>query len=153
LDQWILSRLSELQNQVTVSLDNYEIDRATRPFMDFVDDLSTWYIRRSRDRFKNFDEENEDAVFAAQTTKFVLKNLAKLIAPFTPFIAEDIYQKVREENDFESVHLDSWPQLKKADEALALEETTKIINPCERINSICNRINSSYLNCIHSIAP
>ncbi|MFA7193576.1 MAG: class I tRNA ligase family protein [Candidatus Paceibacterota bacterium] len=139
LDQWILSRLSELQNQVTVSLDNYEIDRATRPFMDFVDDLSTWYIRRSRDRFKNFDEENEDAVFAAQTTKFVLKNLSKLIAPFTPFIAEDIYQKVREKNDFESVHLDSWPQLKKSDEKIissmqvlrdtvtrALDERTKV---------------------------
>jgi isoleucyl-tRNA synthetase len=119
LDQWILARLSELKEQVTKSLDNYEIDRATRPFMDFVDDLSTWYIRRSRDRFKN--EESEDAKFAAQTTKFVLKNLAKLMAPFTPFIAEDIYQKVRDENESESVHLEMWPELKKTDAKILSE--------------------------------
>ncbi len=96
LDKWILARLSELEKQITKSLDAYEIDKASRPIMDFVDDLSTWYIRRSRDRFKN--EEDEDAKSAAATTKFVLKNLAKLMAPFTPFIAEDIYLKVRDEN-------------------------------------------------------
>jgi isoleucyl-tRNA synthetase len=137
LDTWIIDRLNQLQNQVTKSLDAYEIDRATRPFMDFVDDLSTWYIRRSRDRFKN--EEDEDAKHAAATTKFVLKELAKTIAPFTPFIAEDIYQKVREEKDPESVHLETWPELKKPDEKIisemqtlretvtrALEERTKV---------------------------
>lgn len=137
LDHWILARLSELKEQVTKSLDNYEIDRATRPFMDFVDDLSTWYIRRSRDRFKN--EESEDAKFAAQTTKFVLKNLAKLMAPFTPFIAEDIFQKVRDDDESESVHLEMWPDLKKPDEKIisemqilrdlvtrSLEERTKV---------------------------
>jgi len=137
LDHWILARLAELKEQVTKSLDSYEIDRATRPFMDFVDDLSTWYIRRSRDRFKN--EESEDAKYAAQTTKFVLKNLAKLMAPFTPFVAEDIYQKVRDENESESVHLEMWPDLKKSDEKIlsemqilrdlvtrSLEERTKV---------------------------
>lgn len=136
LDRWIIARLSELREQVTKSLDVYEIDRAARPFMDFVDDLSTWYIRRSRDRFK--DEENEDAKFAAATTKFVLKELSKLMAPFTPFIAEDIYQKVKEVSDAESVHLDFWPESKKVDEKIisemqilrdtvsrALEERTK----------------------------
>jgi isoleucyl-tRNA synthetase len=136
LDQWILARLSELREQVTKSLDVYEIDRAARPFMDFVDDLSTWYIRRSRDRFK--DEENEDAKFAASTTKFVLKELSKLIAPFTPFVAEDVYQKVRKESDPESVHLDYWPSFTKTNESVisemkilretvtrALEERTK----------------------------
>jgi isoleucyl-tRNA synthetase len=137
LDKWILARLYQLQNQVTKSLDAYEIDRATRPFMDFVDDLSTWYIRRSRDRFKN--EEDEDAKFAASTTKFVLKELAKTIAPFTPFIAEDIYQKIRDEKDCESVHLELWSENKKEDEKIisemqtlrdtvtrALEERTKV---------------------------
>ncbi len=143
LDKWILSRLSELKEQVTNSLDNYEIDRATRPFMDFVDDLSTWYIRRSRDRFKNEssedDQENNDAKFAAATTKFVLKNLSKLMAPFTPFIAEEIYQTLKDEGDVESVHLESWPELQKVDEKIisemqtlretvtrALEERTKV---------------------------
>lgn len=122
LDLWIIARLSELKEQVTKSLDSYEIDRATRPFMDFVDDLSTWYIRRSRDRFK--DEENEDAKHAAVTTKFVLKNLAKLMAPFTPFIAEDIFLKVRDESESESVHLEMWPEFKKVDEKVISEMQT-----------------------------
>lgn len=131
LDTWILSRLSELSSQVTISLDNYEIDRAIRPFMDFVDDLSTWYIRRSRDRFKNSEEKNDDAICAAQTTKFVLFNLSKLLAPFLPFIAEDIYQKLRKDSDPESVHLDIWPNLKKANE--------KIISEMQSLRDIVTR--------------
>ncbi len=122
LDIWILAKLQKLNSEVTKSLENYEIDRATRPFMDFVDDLSTWYIRRSRDRFKN--EESEDARFAASTTKIVLKNLSKLMAPVIPFIAEDVYQKVRNENDPESVHLDTWPTQEKIDEKIISEMET-----------------------------
>lgn len=124
LDQWIISRLGELHADVTNGLENLEIDRAARPIMDFVDDLSTWYIRRSRDRFKGdlavVSEQNKDNVVfanartsstddrqqALQTTKFVLLELTKLIAPFMPFIADDIYLRLGENK--ESVHLENW---------------------------------------------
>ncbi|MBI5742480.1 MAG: class I tRNA ligase family protein, partial [Candidatus Niyogibacteria bacterium] len=84
--------------EVTAGLEGYELDRATRPFVDFIDDLSTWYLRRSRDRF------NE----AAPTLRFVLLELAKLLAPFTPFTAERVWQIMG--GDGRSVHLESWPE-------------------------------------------
>ncbi len=109
LDKWILSRLSELGNEVTSRLDVYELDKATRPFMDFVDDLSTWYLRRSRDRFKSGDET--DKKHALATTRYVLIELSKLFAPFVPFYAEYLYQKVKE-GHVESVHLEKWTEYK-----------------------------------------
>ncbi len=111
LDVWILSRLNELIKDVTENLEKYEIDRASRPFADFIDDISTWYIRRSRDRFKGDDIEDRDK--ALYTTRYVLLGLAKLLAPFMPFIAEDIYLRLKGEK--ESVHLESWPERKKYD--------------------------------------
>jgi isoleucyl-tRNA synthetase len=111
LDQWILSRLNELNSEVTAGMEKYELDKATRPFADFIDDLSTWYLRRSRDRFKG-DDEN-DKVAALDTTHFVLVELAKLLAPFMPFIAEEIYIKL--DGGKESVHLESWPDQGKVD--------------------------------------
>jgi len=112
LDQWILLRLSETIKELTTCLNNYEIDRAVWPIDDFIDDLSTWYIRRSRDRFK---DEGEDKKQALLTTRFVLLETAKLIAPFAPFMAEQIYQKLRKENDLLSVHLEAWPTFELAD--------------------------------------
>ncbi len=111
LDQWILARLHETNKEIGESLDAYLIDKAARPLFDFVDDLSTWYIRRSRDRFKG---EGEDKQHALSTTRFVLKEFAKLSAPFIPFVAEEVYQMVKEENDPESVHLCEWPCFAKA---------------------------------------
>jgi len=111
LDRWIMTRLDELSFEVSRNMDNYEIDRATRPIADFVDDLSTWYLRRSRDRFKG--ENQEDRNFAIAVTKYVLENLAKIYAPFMPFIAEEIWQRVTENNfvdEDKSVHLESFPQ-------------------------------------------
>ncbi|MCK4386697.1 MAG: class I tRNA ligase family protein [Candidatus Pacebacteria bacterium] len=110
LDKWILARLGELTGAVEKNMDNYELDKATRPISDFIDDLSTWYLRRSRDRFKGGDEEDRN--FAIATTKYVLENLAKVFAPFMPFVAEEIWQKVTG-NNFEdenkSAHLEKWP--------------------------------------------
>lgn len=99
LDAWILSRLGEMVREVTLRLDRYELDLAMRPIADFIEDFSVWYIRRSR---KNFSPE---------TTRFVLVTLAKIMAPVTPFVAEQVYQKVKGENGRESVHLESWPNL------------------------------------------
>lgn len=111
LDKWILARLDELVALVTKGFDSYDTIGATRPVRDFVSDFSTWYIRRSRDRFKS--DDLTDKSFAVATTRYVLKTLAQLIAPTMPFIAEDIYVKVKENADPESVHLTTWPELKK----------------------------------------
>ena len=111
LDRWIITRLGRLISDVTKSMDGYDIPKATRPITFFIDDLSTWYLRRSRERFKGEDEKDKAAALA--TTGFVLANLAKLMAPFMPFMAEQIWQKVTG-NDFKnpdrSVHLEEWPE-------------------------------------------
>lgn len=103
LDSWILARYSNLVSEVTVGMESYDMAQATKPFESFVDDLSTWYLRRSREALKDGD------IDAKKTLYFVLKNTAKLIAPFAPFVAEDIWQKLKNENDAESVHLADWP--------------------------------------------
>jgi len=109
LDRWILVRLSELINKTTYAMERYEIDKAIRPIGDFIEDLSVWYIRRSRNRFKNEKSKNDNGVFA--TTRFVLTELVKVMAPFTPFIAEELYGKIITKKDIESVHLSSWPEV------------------------------------------
>ncbi|KKQ26755.1 MAG: Isoleucine-tRNA ligase, partial [Candidatus Nomurabacteria bacterium GW2011_GWA1_37_20] len=84
------------------NLDNYKFLEPTRALRNFIGNFSTWYLRRSRERIKNGDEE------ARQTLYFVLKNLAKLMAPFAPFAAEDIWLKLKTNDDKESVHLAKW---------------------------------------------
>ena len=104
LDRWIMAKLHALVKTVTEEMDNYNTVKAGRPIKNFIDELSTWYVRRSRDRFKGSDEEDKQA--ALRTLHEVLLTLAKLMAPFTPFIAEKIYQELRIK---ESVHLQDWP--------------------------------------------
>jgi isoleucyl-tRNA synthetase len=102
LDKWIVSRLSEVQKQVTGYLDAYDTVRAGKSIIFFIDELSTWYLRRSRDRIKNGDDEAKTAL---ATLAFVLIELSKMLAPFMPFLAEFIY---RDLTGLESVHLTSW---------------------------------------------
>lgn len=101
LDQWILTRLAEVQMQVTAGLEAYALDEATRPFDKFVDDLSTWYLRRSRDRIKDGD------VQALATLAHVLRETAKLLAPFAPFFADWLWMQMGEKD---SVHLAEWTE-------------------------------------------
>ena len=108
LDVWVLIRLKELATEVTRSMDVYELDRATRPIMGFVDDISTWFLRRSRDRFKS--EDPKDRANAMRTTRTVILELSKLIAPSMPFLAEDLYLKITGGLEKESVHLENWPE-------------------------------------------
>jgi len=105
LDKWILARLSELGGEMTKAFDAYELDRAVNPIGLFVDDLSTWYIRRSRERFKSDDKE--ERAEALETTRVILLELSKLLAPIMPFLAEHIYKNISVEK--ESVHLEAWP--------------------------------------------
>jgi len=134
LDKWILIRLNEFHREVTTSLDDFNIYNATRPILDFIDDLSTWYIRRSRDRFKS--EDIEDAVSikdrnnALATTHYVLLNLSKHMAPFVPFFAENIYLKLKSAEAPESVHLCDWPKDGEVDEEILqnMIEVRKIVS-------------------------
>lgn len=116
LDRWIISRLDELVGRGTQYLENFKLFEATRLIKDFVNDFSTWYIRRSRDRFKSENEQDKND--ALSTTLFVLKELSKYMAPFTPFFAEDVYRGLRTEDDQISVHLTDWPKVGKVDKKL-----------------------------------
>jgi isoleucyl-tRNA synthetase len=147
LDRWILRRLDELIKIVTEGMNTYDTVRATRPVKEFISDFSTWYIRRSRDRFKG--DNQDDKAFAISTTKHVLLELSKLIAPVMPFIAEDIYQKVKGSNGLESVHLENWPSAKKslfsffsksADKGLIrnMKETRRLVSLALEIRSKAN---------------
>lgn len=105
LDRWMHARLSELVMEVTAAYEAYDLPRATRPIREFIEDYSTWYVRRSRERMKG---ESSDKQFALATQREVLLTLAKLLAPVTPFLAESLYRGVGGEG--ESVHLASWPE-------------------------------------------
>lgn len=106
LDTWILAKLDEVSMIVTRGLDRYQVLEPSRAIREFINEFSTWYIRRSRDRFKSDDAM--DRKKAMRTTQIVLRNLALTMAPFTPFISEEIFQKVKWEGDPESVHLGYW---------------------------------------------
>jgi len=108
LDKWVLSRLAELQTSVTDNLDAYDTVRAGKSIVEFINDLSTWYVRRSRDRIKGSDDS---AKAALGTLGFVLAEVSKLLAPFMPFLSDFIYKDVTGE---ESVHLAKWPDGKLA---------------------------------------
>lgn len=104
LDQWILSRAERVNQDIEKWMDKYELTRASRLFGEFVEDLSNWYIRRSRRRLQK-PESIEEKQEAIETLYYVLMKFVKLAAPFMPFMAEEIYQKLKNENDPESVHL------------------------------------------------
>jgi len=109
LDAWIISELNSLIDQVNKGMEKYDLVRTTRLFTNFIDNLSNWYIRRSRKRFwksENDDDKNQ----AYETLWVVLTTLSKLMAPFTPFLSEDIYKNLTGE---ESVHLVDFPASNK----------------------------------------
>jgi len=109
LDKWILSKVESLKKEITDGYNNYDINRATKPIEQFINDLSTWYLRRSRERFKADDKKEKEN--AAKTLKHVLLELSKIIAPVMPFVADYIYQELG--GDKESVHLEDWPKINK----------------------------------------
>ncbi len=129
MDKWILSRLNSLVKFVDEGLENYKLTETSRAMTDFVDELSNWYVRRSRERFWGKDMP-QDKVNAYMTLYTVLTTITKLSAPFTPFIAESIYQNLVckvDKNAPESVHLCDYP---KYDEKLIdkkLEEDMDIV--------------------------
>ncbi len=113
LDRWLLSELNVLVRDVTRAYENYDVLNATRPVEKFVEQLSTWYVRRSRRRFwKNDSGADKQAAYSTLYT--ALTTVAKLIAPAMPFLAEELYQNLVRAVDQtapESVHLAEWPQV------------------------------------------
>ncbi|MEN8252447.1 MAG: isoleucine--tRNA ligase, partial [Patescibacteria group bacterium] len=115
LDKWIVSRLHSVIADVDENMEKYDLPSASKPLMKFIDDLSNWYIRRSRKRFWK-SENDGDKNDAYATLHYVLVELSKVMAPFTPFIAEEIYKNLTNK---ESVHLVEFPV---SDEKLIDEE-------------------------------
>jgi len=106
---------------VTAAMDAYDLQRSVRPFVKFIEDLTNWYIRRSRRRFWK-SQNDGDKLCAYRTLRYVLVQLAKVAAPFTPFIAEEIYRNLKGESDPESVHLCDFPTANAAARDLELEK-------------------------------
>jgi isoleucyl-tRNA synthetase len=106
LDKWVVSRLHQLVQEVDEHMLEYDIPNAMKPILPFIEDASNWYVRRSRRRFwKSGDDADKSQAY--QTLHYVLVQLAHVLAPFTPFLAEELYQKL---TGGESVHLQDWPE-------------------------------------------
>ena len=103
MDKWIVARLEETKEKVNMSMDEYKLQQALKNIFELTDDISKWYIRRSRDRFVGGDKN------ALETLQYTLIEVAKLIAPFAPFLAESSYLTLSGDQGKESVHLEDYP--------------------------------------------
>jgi isoleucyl-tRNA synthetase len=128
LDQWIIARLKETSIQVKDFMSEYSAHEAAQAIEIFASDFSTWYIRRSRDRVGPSIDESEDKLSFYKTSFYVLSNLAIIMAPFQPFISEEIYTNITGK---ESVHLENWPEFvdlsTEEDSLLEEMQTARII--------------------------
>ncbi len=115
MDKWLLSKLNGLIDQTTQHMDAYDVVKASRELMSFVDELSTWYLRLSRDRLREEDNQEMSQVFG-----YTLYTLAQLIAPFSPFFAEIVHHNLVD--DTTSIHHTNWPQSERAALHPVLEE-------------------------------
>ena len=109
LDQWIVSSLSQMIEEIQENMDKYQLQKAANRFKKFIEDLTNWYIRRSRRRFWR-SQNDTDKNDAYQTLHFVLLTFCKTAAPFIPFITEEIYQHLKTDSMPESVHLNDFPE-------------------------------------------
>ena len=132
LDIWLVSKVYVLRNQITAGMEAYNIPNALSEVLAFIDDLSNWFVRRSRRRFwKSEDDNDKNAAYS--TLYYTLVYLAKLLAPFTPFLAEELYQKMTgatsDSSIVESVHLLDWPEAGEIDQEVLnkMERTREMI--------------------------
>ncbi|HUP26387.1 MAG TPA: isoleucine--tRNA ligase [Candidatus Limnocylindrales bacterium] len=114
LDKWVVSRIHQLNQHVDRHMQAYDIPNAMADILPFIDDASNWYVRRSRKRFWKSEDDN-DKNDAYKTLHYVLVQLSHVMAPFTPFLAEELFQKL---TGMESVHLRDWPTAGRINEAL-----------------------------------
>ncbi len=139
LDRWVLARLNHVVERVTEGLETYDVTGATRPIDEFVEELSNWYVRLSRRRFWNVDADAESqrlSLAAHQTMYEALVTLSKLLAPFTPFVADEIFRNLVARADEAapvSVHLSRWPE---PDPAYANEQLIADMALAQRVVSL-----------------
>ena len=108
LDRWILSSLEALTLEVVDAMDVYDLQRAVKPFVKFIDNLTNWYIRRSRRRFWK-SQNDDDKAHAYETLWRILLRVCKIAAPFIPFVTDEMYRNLRTDDMPESVHLCEFP--------------------------------------------
>ncbi|OGM19793.1 isoleucine--tRNA ligase [Candidatus Woesebacteria bacterium RIFCSPHIGHO2_01_FULL_38_10] len=132
LDKWIVSRLYETVLGINSHLDNYDAQNASWLIENFIEDLSNWYIRRSRSRVGLMASSNKDKENFYQTCFLILVNLSKLLAPFIPFLAEDVYRNLTKE---ESVHLSDWPKLVGKKDVNLIKEMKRLRNLVEIVHA------------------
>ncbi len=149
LDRWVLARLNQTIEQATDGLEKYDVGSAGKSLESFADDLSRWYIRRSRSRLQRPDDM-KDFANASATLRFCLLELSKMMAPFTPFFAESLYLSLKANSSVptgrqaklktdESVHLQDWPEAnKKAVDFSLLEKMEEV----RRLSSLALAIRS-----------
>jgi len=126
LDKWIISRLDQISHEVESCLNNYDFPSAMKPILPFIDDASNWYVRRSRRRFwKSVNDSDKNEAY--NTLHYVLVRLSLILAPFTPFLADELYQRL---TGGESVHLLDWPK--------SGEVSRTIINRMKRVREVIN---------------
>ena len=130
MDKWVISKTKQLAINVTRYMDEYSMAHSSREVEEFIKDLSQWYIRRSRSRFSSGDSD------AIGTLHYVLLNLTKLLAPFIPFVTEEIYQNISInlglKNSEHSVHLEKFPEFNSK------EVDSELLEKMETIRSICS---------------
>ncbi len=126
LDRWILSKVHKLINDVEIATKDYDLQRATRYILPFVDELSNWFVRRSRKRFWK-TEDDQDKEIAYKTLHYVLVQMAHVLAPFTPFLADELYRNL---TNGESVHLNDWPEVGHVNEQVVreMDEIRRVVN-------------------------
>ena len=123
LDKWIIERFYQLRDEITTGMEEYNLPKALQGVLPFIDDLSNWYVRRSRRRF-NKNDDKEDKMAAFHVLHSMLKLTAIILAPFTPFLSEELYQKITMSD--ESVHLLYWPgPLEEPDRENILEDMAR----------------------------
>ena len=138
LDRWIISRLNTVTLDMTKKMDDYDITGAARMLESFViDDLSLWYIRRSRSRFQN-PESKKELQDATSTLRYVLSQTSLLSSPFIPFLSEVVFEK---SNGKGSVHLKDWPAFAKAaaGKPKAVKQNKKLEQEMEKVRSIASK--------------
>lgn len=131
LDRWILARLHQVIQSTTASIEKYETAKAVKDLESFIEDLSTWYVRRSRERVKN--EDNTPILVLREA----LETLSRLLAPFIPFLSESIYKELDIDTRCSSVHLQDWPKFdKKKINKKTLDDVAAVRKICETAHSI-----------------
>ncbi len=140
IDRWIISKLYATVEQINELMESYELTRAARLISDYlVDDVSNWYVRRNRRRFWKSEDWN-DKLSAYATLHEVLITLSKLIAPYVPFISDDIYTNLKKSNEPESVHLCSFPELTEKQSAMRDQELENRMALVQKVVSISHSL-------------